>query len=57
LDSAETVFVNDPIISCDGGDGLLGHPKVHLKMGSTGKIDCPYCGKHYVFQDSNLAEV
>ena len=32
-------------VSCNGGEGALGHPKVFLDMGENDKILCPYCSK------------
>ena len=37
-----------PVVSCDGGGGVLGHPLVYLNTGENGVVDCPYCGKRYV---------
>ena len=32
-------------VSCDGGGGALGHPKVYLEIGEENEIICPYCSK------------
>jgi len=35
-------------VSCNGGDGDTGHPKVYLVISSKkGYVNCPYCGKKY----------
>ena len=39
-----------PPVACDGGDGPLGHPMVYLNLLPAGAIDCPYCGRHFVFK-------
>lgn len=44
----ETIEVNTRELSCDGGGGALGHPRVFLNMGSRSEIDCPYCGRRFV---------
>ena len=44
----ETVKVTNKKVSCDGGEGSLGHPKVYLEIGSKGQIECPYCGKTFI---------
>ena len=44
----EEIKVRAPVISCDGGGGVLGHPLVYLNTGENGVVDCPYCGKRYV---------
>ena len=38
-------IVSSKKVSCDGGGGALGHPKVYLEMGDENKIICPYCSK------------
>lgn len=36
-------------ISCDGGEGALGHPRVYLSVDEDkGYVECPYCDKLYV---------
>ena len=46
----ETVEVSSANVACDGGPGALGHPKVYLNLAKDGRIDCPYCGKHFVLK-------
>ena len=36
-------------VSCDGGGGALGHPKVFLTL-VDGEIRCPYCDKKFVMK-------
>ncbi|MCE2992843.1 MAG: zinc-finger domain-containing protein [Alphaproteobacteria bacterium] len=44
--------VDNRHVSCDGGSGALGHPKVYLEIKKDKNIiDCPYCGKKFVIQD------
>ena len=38
-------IVSSKKVSCDGGGGALGHPKVYLEMGDENEITCPYCSK------------
>ena len=40
-------IVSSKKVSCDGGGGALGHPKVYLEMGDENEIICPYCSKLY----------
>ncbi len=56
MDPNETIVVRQSTVACDGGDGPLGHPRVHLKIGETGNIDCPYCGRRYVSEDGVLPD-
>lgn len=46
----QTVTTSDRVVGCDGGGGALGHPRVYLTIPSDdGAVDCPYCGRRYVF--------
>ena len=40
---------------CDGGDDALGHPRVFLKLGDEGQVDCPYCGCRFVKKAAEAA--
>jgi uncharacterized Zn-finger protein len=44
----EIIEVDKDRIGCDGGVGALGHPLVYLTMDSSGKVDCPYCGRRFI---------
>ncbi|MBP7252671.1 MAG: zinc-finger domain-containing protein [Alphaproteobacteria bacterium] len=48
VSSAETIVVTAPQVSCDGGVGPLGHPRVFLTVPSGDGRACPYCGKTFV---------
>ena len=48
MDQTETISVPGTTTACDGGEGELGHPRVYLNLGDGGRIDCPYCGRHFV---------
>jgi uncharacterized Zn-finger protein len=51
MQPAEIQYVDDHHIACDGGGGALGHPKIYLHIkDDTGKIDCPYCGRNFVYR-------
>ncbi len=43
--NSDIEFVKSKKVSCDGGGGVLGHPKVYLEMGDKDEIVCPYCSK------------
>jgi len=39
-------------VSCDGGEGSLGHPRVWLQIASDqGWVECPYCDCRMVHRD------
>jgi uncharacterized Zn-finger protein len=45
----ETQSVTSWKVSCDGGAGSLGHPRVWLVIPEdTGTVECGYCGKRFV---------
>jgi uncharacterized Zn-finger protein len=52
----ETVEVTSTRVACDGGPGVLGHPKVYLTLSKEGQIECPYCGKRFVLKAGAEAE-
>ncbi|MDJ0686614.1 MAG: zinc-finger domain-containing protein [Alphaproteobacteria bacterium] len=49
MEAAEIIEVDDKTqrVSCDGGGGAMGHPKVYLALDATGRVDCPYCGRRF----------
>ncbi|GAB5457129.1 MAG: hypothetical protein Hens3KO_01590 [Henriciella sp.] len=50
FDSPETMLVDQRKVSCDGGGGALGHPKVWLEMGSDDEVVCGYCDKRFILK-------
>lgn len=50
MEPAETIRTDSEVLSCDGGGGALGHPRVYLNMEGRGEIDCPYCGCRFVLR-------
>lgn len=47
----ETEITTEHQVSCNGGGGALGHPKVFLEMGSDGEVTCGYCDKRFILKD------
>ncbi len=45
----EIIPVKSKAVSCDGGDGAYGHPKVYLAIRDT-QIMCPYCSRLFVLE-------
>jgi uncharacterized Zn-finger protein len=41
----EVIEVETTEVSCDGGEGALGHPRVFLNMGDKREVECPYCDR------------
>ena len=46
----EIVHVQSSTVSCDGGVGPLGHPRVYLRI-SDKQVTCPYCSKLFVLDE------
>ena len=44
----ETIYIDEMVAVCDGGEAPLGHPRVYLNLGSSGKVECPYCSRLFV---------
>jgi len=51
----ETIYIDDMVAVCDGGEGPLGHPRVYLNLAPAGKIECPYCSRLYVNRATSAA--
>ncbi len=47
MEPPETTDVSTTEVNCDGGGGL-GHPRVFLKIGQAGWVECPYFGRRFV---------
>lgn len=43
----ETIIVETRRVSCDGGGGALGHPKVFMEMGADDFVVCKYCDRRF----------
>lgn len=49
-DAPETLMVDDHKVSCDGGGGALGHPKVWYEIGHDGFVECKYCDRRFILK-------
>ncbi|MEI6559997.1 MAG: zinc-finger domain-containing protein [Rhodospirillaceae bacterium] len=49
MQPTETFTVDKETVSCDGGGGQLGHPRVFLSLHG-GRVSCPYCGRAFVLR-------
>ncbi len=50
-DAPEMMVVTTRNVSCNGGGGALGHPKVYYTIGDEGFVDCGYCDRRFVLKD------
>ena len=46
----DTIVVSSPVVGCDGGGGVLGHPLVYLRIERDGEVVCPYCSRRFVLE-------
>ena len=46
----EIINVADRVFACDGGGGVLGHPRVFQRIIGR-ELMCPYCSRLYVLRD------
>ena len=46
----ETIECDETRVSCDGGGGALGHPKVYLTL-EDGRAECGYCDRLFVLKE------
>jgi uncharacterized Zn-finger protein len=49
----EIIHVKTHAVSCDGGAGPLGHPKVYLRIATT-QIMCPYCSRLFILEPGTM---
>jgi uncharacterized Zn-finger protein len=47
-DTIEVCYTEGDSAVCDGGCGVLGHPKVYMAIDHTGRVTCSYCGRVFV---------
>lgn len=53
--SQDVIIVTRRRVSCDGGGGALGHPKVWMDMGQDNTVECKYCDRIFAL-DPNAAD-
>ena len=46
--ASDAIIVTKRRVSCDGGGGALGHPKVWMDMGQDNQVRCKYCDQLFV---------
>ena len=56
-ETAEVIQTESAQVSCDGGGGALGHPRVYLQIKpEVGEIECPYCGRRFVLKSNESSK-
>ena len=48
--ATEVIHVDSRTVACDGGEGVLGHPRVYLYIADR-QVMCPYCSRLYVLNE------
>ena len=51
-DPSEIPQVTSRDVSCDGGEGVWGHPKVYLRIVHD-RVGCPYCSRQFVLRSGS----
>jgi uncharacterized Zn-finger protein len=46
----EIIEVGARRVSCDGGGGALGHPRIYIEIGEEGFAECGYCDRRFVYK-------
>ncbi|MGH7041985.1 MAG: zinc-finger domain-containing protein [Acetobacteraceae bacterium] len=46
----EVISVNERTVACDGGGGVLGHPRVFLRIEDR-EVVCPYCSRLFILNE------
>ncbi len=54
-EAPEVIVVETNQVSCDGGGGALGHPRVYYTIGAEGFVECGYCDRRFVLAGSKAA--
>jgi len=52
MNAPETIVVETERVSCDGGGGALGHPRVWYNLGDEDYVECGYCDRRFVRKGS-----
>jgi uncharacterized Zn-finger protein len=49
-DAPETIIIESDAdeVSCDGGGGALGHPKVWYSFAGSPQVECGYCDRLFI---------
>ena len=55
LDGEEIVLTDRKQVSCDGGNGALGHPVEFLTLERDAQAVCKYCDRRFVHKSHGLA--
>lgn len=52
--SSESVIVFEKEVMCCGSpdNPALGHPCIYLYIQSNNQVECPYCGKVFIYDNS-----
>jgi uncharacterized Zn-finger protein len=46
----ETIEVETKTVSCDGGGGALGHPRIYMNLSVDGRAECGYCDRLFILK-------
>ncbi len=49
----ENIYIQSKNASCKGSDQFSAHPLIYLDLSKNYSATCPYCSRHFVFQEKN----
>lgn len=49
IEEIEGIYLDSKTAVCDGGGGVLGHPRVFLAIDRSGEVECPYCSRRFIY--------
>lgn len=55
-DAPEVIETTTKQVSCNGGGGALGHPRVYYTIGEEGYVVCGYCGRRFELKAGAVAD-
>lgn len=56
IEPPEIIKTSERTVSCDGGEGPLGHPRVYLNMRDDDTVECPYCDRLFILEGGKSDE-
>lgn len=56
-EAMDVVFTDKMQVSCSGGGGALGHPKVFYSIADKGYAECMYCDRVFVYDPAKSGQV
>ncbi len=49
----ENIHIHSKNVACKGSDQFSAHPLIYLDLSKNNSATCPYCSRHFIFQEKN----